>query len=792
MQPVCRALTFALAATMAVDAALVVQLANKDVLASTFLSPAAMTLNPTITTIGHPDAMGTFTGGQFGISDGVMLSTGKISWATIGKDATPEGTDHDPTGDSGDSTSLIVQIRLDDVVPLQFGYVFASRELPEFGGTEFNDKFTMLVNGENRALLSDGKIVTINNLTPSKADRSKDNKDYVGNPQFDHFSYTGYTKPLQLTATTTVGMNTINITIADYGDGQYDSAVFLLGGSLVINTYSWAIQSTGSTAACSVTCGTGTRSSAYQCVDGFGAVAASSKCKGPAPTSSSPCTLGACPAAAIQWTVQAWGSCSVTCGVGTRSRMVMCGSSGRRQSSTTTSSGQSATCVGVRPDAQEQCSLPACITVSYMFATGAWGMCSVTCGTGGSQFRTVSCQDSTGVTQSSDAPCGGTSRAPIAKPLGSQACSAQPCASWSWSVAQWGMCSVTCASGVRQRIVGCRSTDGAAGTDDQCAGGARSPTPKPADTEICTQAACPSYSWQAGVWGGCSATCDTCIQIRSVSCADGAVGGIPGADAQCSNLPKPDVQRSVAQPSCRPTCSCTEYCTLMTQHCQAVFPSKDACMTVCNTYPPGVADVAQARRDRAVKDTCIRGQNDACCRLNNARLAASNPERYCPFASHHGGGMCGTYCQGYCNLALQQTPDGAKNGICYGGNTSSSRGGGFSYEVLDKEIVNLQTCERVCDLYPTTGQPYDATGNTVHCRTQQLLKAAAAPALEKEGLCLGGSYHGGGRCGKPCEGCAPPQPRPWAAWPVHRCGKALSERARSGRVRSGVGWVQVL
>ena len=40
-----------------------------------------------------------------------------------------------------------------------FKYVFASLELPIYGGTVYNDKFQLLVNNVNYAFLSDGKAV---------------------------------------------------------------------------------------------------------------------------------------------------------------------------------------------------------------------------------------------------------------------------------------------------------------------------------------------------------------------------------------------------------------------------------------------------------------------------------------------------------------------------------------------------------------------------------------------------------------------------------------------------------
>ena len=44
---------------------------------------------------------------------------------------------------------------------LTFKYVFASLELPVYGGTAYNDIFKLNVNGVNYAYLSDGKQVTV-------------------------------------------------------------------------------------------------------------------------------------------------------------------------------------------------------------------------------------------------------------------------------------------------------------------------------------------------------------------------------------------------------------------------------------------------------------------------------------------------------------------------------------------------------------------------------------------------------------------------------------------------------
>ncbi len=69
-----------------------------------------------------------------------------------------EGTDFGTNGEKDDFTSIEIALTVDDVVKLSFSYIFASRELPEFGGTDYNDAFFLNINGENLAKLPDGKV----------------------------------------------------------------------------------------------------------------------------------------------------------------------------------------------------------------------------------------------------------------------------------------------------------------------------------------------------------------------------------------------------------------------------------------------------------------------------------------------------------------------------------------------------------------------------------------------------------------------------------------------------------
>jgi hypothetical protein len=170
---------------------------------------------------------------------------------------------------------------------LTFNYVLASRELPRYMGRKYNDEFRMELNGDNIALLPDrchqrtiGKFETnrpiamqsqirtcpfpanstakdapkdrVGNLigapvcpvSVQNLGQNQDNSDmswsscYVNNPIGRIFrGYTGYTVPLQASASVEPNVDyTLNISIKDVADGQYDSVVFLEKGSLYLAT----------------------------------------------------------------------------------------------------------------------------------------------------------------------------------------------------------------------------------------------------------------------------------------------------------------------------------------------------------------------------------------------------------------------------------------------------------------------------------------------------------------------------------------------------------------------------
>lgn len=202
--------------------------------------------NFSVSVTGNSAAFGTFTNDPFGLQSGVVLSTGRVADIpgrnikdNLMINGTDLNTDFGPKGEAGDLTQLNLSFFVDYTAEkLFFEYVFASEEFPEFGGSEFNDSFELLLNGNNLAKLSDGKAVTINNLVPNADNRSTDHSDYINNPAVTGLAANiikldGFTKVLGFEGLLKQNQtNVLSIRIKDVGDGNLDSAVFIKSGSV--------------------------------------------------------------------------------------------------------------------------------------------------------------------------------------------------------------------------------------------------------------------------------------------------------------------------------------------------------------------------------------------------------------------------------------------------------------------------------------------------------------------------------------------------------------------------------
>jgi uncharacterized repeat protein (TIGR01451 family) len=197
-------------------------------------------------------ATGTFSGGTgiIGFESGVLLTTGSVA-NVVGPNESdtitaineaPGDPDLDVLADATTEDASILSFTFVPVDPtVTFRYVFASDEYNEFVLGGFNDVFGFFVNGTNCAKVPDTDIPvsidTINGGNPfgsenaSHPDLYRNNEIANGSAPIDT-EMDGLTVVLTCTASVTPGEpNTAKLAIADAGDAQLDSAVFLEAGS---------------------------------------------------------------------------------------------------------------------------------------------------------------------------------------------------------------------------------------------------------------------------------------------------------------------------------------------------------------------------------------------------------------------------------------------------------------------------------------------------------------------------------------------------------------------------------
>ena len=208
---------------------------------------------------GAPFAAGTFTGGaltNLGLSDGLILTTGRVDTAAgqpnIGDSALLFKSSMNNTAGSLLLDQLIpgfntfdASVLEFDLVPagnvLEFQYVFASEEYPEFVGSSFNDVFGFFISGpsplggavtdSNIALLPvSGDVVSINNVNAGlNASYFVDNLGLNGGT----IVFDGFTTVLLAQINVIPGASYhLVMAVADAGDGVFDSGVFLKAQSM--------------------------------------------------------------------------------------------------------------------------------------------------------------------------------------------------------------------------------------------------------------------------------------------------------------------------------------------------------------------------------------------------------------------------------------------------------------------------------------------------------------------------------------------------------------------------------
>jgi hypothetical protein len=200
------------------------------------------TSNETYT--GADQASGKFSSGDVvGFDKGVLLSSGSASNVVGRNDVENKTTDNGLPGDAdlnalapGTQDASVLEFDfVPQTSPIYFSYVFSSEEYNEYVGHGFNDVFGFFVNGTNCATVpgttdTPVSIDTIN--AGSHADLFRNNSPDNGPPPY-YLQMDGLTEVLTCQADVTPGTtNHMKLAIADVGDANFDSAVFLDANSL--------------------------------------------------------------------------------------------------------------------------------------------------------------------------------------------------------------------------------------------------------------------------------------------------------------------------------------------------------------------------------------------------------------------------------------------------------------------------------------------------------------------------------------------------------------------------------
>jgi len=211
---------------------------------------------------GSPAAIAQFTAANttLGINRGIVLTTGTTlpnGDGPHGPNDTPgAGVDNNMGGFNllsqaiqGTQTYNAAILEF-DFVPyadtVRFKYVFGSDEYPEFAppnNTTYNDVFGFFISGpgitgfQNIALLPNGSVVSINNVNtitnPFYFVNNGDGNTAPYNQSPQYIQYDGFTKVLEAVSKVQCGQTYhLIIAIADVGDGQWDSGIFLEANSL--------------------------------------------------------------------------------------------------------------------------------------------------------------------------------------------------------------------------------------------------------------------------------------------------------------------------------------------------------------------------------------------------------------------------------------------------------------------------------------------------------------------------------------------------------------------------------
>jgi hypothetical protein len=128
--------------------------------------------------------------------------------------------------------------------------------------------------------------------------------------------------------------------------------------------------------------------------------------------------------------------------------------------------------------------------------------------------------------------------------------------------------------------------------------------------------------------------------LFAVTVAAAGIATIAGCSSSTTNTPATADAGGGETGTSASALSCEAYCTTLTTNCSGAnqqFGAMDRCLASCKAYPVGTAaDMAG---------------NTLGCRTYHAGAAKADPVTHCAHAGPGGAGVCGSNCDGYCQLA---------------------------------------------------------------------------------------------------------------------------------------------
>ena len=215
-----------------------------------------------------------------------------------------------------------------------------------------------------------------------------------------------------------------------------------------------------------------------------------------------------------------WSDCSTTCGVGIKTKMVICKNVTYDDREIRV---EEKHCdLSERSVKTEKCSVGACAIFKWVL-TDEWTECSERCGTEGTKSRVFVCQQIAGdiIKVVNDSNCNNEE-----KEIGELVpCNRDPCHTFEWEISEWSECPSDCVlnnvTPTRTRNVSCfqKFVSGQVEVTEFIFCDINE---KPSTEETCDTQLCVLYSWNlTELWSECSETCGNAgVQEQRLQCVE--------------------------------------------------------------------------------------------------------------------------------------------------------------------------------------------------------------------------------------------------------------------------------